>query len=549
MLPHAKSLHNGAQSDFPGGGKRSELVWATAPRGAYARGVAGINAAEEQAARKGITMSSTASNGADAIADGANTSVVSGPLLNDDGQREIRFNAFDMNCIGHQTSGLWRHPQDHSREYKDLEHWVNKAKLLESGYFDALFIADVLGVYDVYGGNADAALRTASQVPLNDPILLTSAMAAVTKHLGFGITAGTAYEHPYPFARRMSTLDHLTKGRVGWNVVTGYLPSAARNFGDTDQLKHDERYDRADEYLEVLYKLWEGSWQDDAVIEDREHDVFADPSKVHPINHQGKYYRVPGIHVSEPSPQRTPVIFQAGASPRGTKFAAENAEAIFVASPTEWQLKATVARIREALEAAGRNRYDARIYALLTVITDATHEQAEAKYQDYLHYASAEGALVLNSGWAGVDLSRFDLDAPLGDIQSNAIQSTAASLAAATGEDGSAWTIRDIAERTKIGGLGPVYVGSGVEVADYLQKLQSNTDVDGFNLAYVINPGTWEDIIKFVVPVLQERNVYPRSYREGTLRNKLFGRGDRLPANHRGAQYRVGGPLGPKLVA
>ncbi|MBT1619152.1 LLM class flavin-dependent oxidoreductase [Curtobacterium flaccumfaciens pv. poinsettiae] len=445
-----------------------------------------------------------------------------------------------MNCVAHQSSGLWRHPRDRSRDYRDLTYWTDLAKTLEGGAFDGIFIADVLGTYDVYGGSNEAALRTGSQVPVNDPILLVSAMASVTEHLGFGITAGTAYEHPYPFARRMSTLDHLTKGRVGWNVVTGYLPSAARNMGQTDQLSHDDRYDVADEYLEVLYKLWEGSWEDDAVVADREAGVFTDPAKVHPIEHHGTHFDVPGIHLSEPSVQRTPVIYQAGASPRGIRFAAENAEAVFVGAPTVEQLASTVAKVRDALEAAGRDRYAARVYTLLTVITDATDELAQAKYEDYLSYASELGALVLNSGWMGVDLSQWDPDQPLGDVESNAIQSAAANIAAATGEDGSKWTIRDLARQTAIGGLGPVAVGGGATIADRLQEIQELTDVDGFNLAYAVTPGTWEDVIEFVIPELRARGAYPEAYEPGSLRQKLHGRGDRLPDEHRGASFRIG---------
>ncbi|TDW46863.1 FMN-dependent oxidoreductase (nitrilotriacetate monooxygenase family) [Curtobacterium sp. PhB25] len=454
--------------------------------------------------------------------------------------RQIRFNAFDMNCVAHQSSGLWRHPRDRSRDYRDLTYWTDLAKTLEGGAFDGIFIADVLGTYDVYGDSNEAALRTGSQVPVNDPILLVSAMASVTEHLGFGITAGTAYEHPYPFARRISTLDHLTKGRVGWNVVTGYLPSAARNMGQTDQLSHDDRYDVADEYLEVLYKLWEGSWEDDAVVADRASGVFTDPAKVHPIEHHGKHFDVPGIHLSEPSVQRSPVIYQAGASPRGIRFAAENAEAVFVGAPTVEQLASTVAKVRDALEAAGRDRYAARVYTLLTVITDATDELAQAKYEDYLSYASELGALVLNSGWMGVDLSQWDLDEPLGDVESNAIQSAAANIAAATGEDGSSWTIRDLARHTAIGGLGPVAVGGGATIADRLQEIQELTDVDGFNLAYAVTPGTWEDVIEFVIPELRARGAYPTGYEPGSLRHKLHGRGDRLPDEHRGASFRIG---------
>jgi len=451
--------------------------------------------------------------------------------------RQIRFNAFDMNCVAHQSSGMWRHPDDQASRYKDLSYWTELAQLLEQGTFDGIFIADVLGTYDVYGGSNEAAIRHGAQVPVNDPILLVSAMAAATKNLGFGITAGTAYEHPYPFARRMSTLDHLTKGRVGWNVVTGYLPSAARNMGADDQLEHDERYDRADEYLEVLYKLWEGSWEDDAVLRDRETGVYTDPSKVHEIGHHGKYFTVPGIHISEPSPQRTPVIYQAGASGRGIAFAAGNAEAIFVAAPTKEVLASTVKKLRDALEAAGRDRYSARIYTLLTIITDETPEKAKAKHEDFKKYASEEGALVFMSGWMGIDLSQYDLDEPVGNVKSNAIQSVIANFqeSAANGKE---FTVRDIGRHGAIGGLGPYIVGSGEQIADQLQEWVDETDVDGFNLAYAITPGTFEDVVKYVIPILRERGAYPTEYVEGTLREKLHGRGDRLPDEHHGASFR-----------
>lgn len=453
--------------------------------------------------------------------------------------RQIRFNAFDMNCVAHQSSGMWRHPDDQSHRYKDLSYWTELAQLLERGTFDGIFIADVLGTYDVYGGSNEAAIRHGAQVPVNDPMLLISAMAHVTEHLGFGVTAGTAYEHPYPFARRMSTLDHLTKGRVGWNVVTGYLPSAARNMGAEDQLEHDDRYDHADEYLEVLYKLWEGSWEDGAVVRDRESGVFTDPSKVHEIGHRGRHFTVPGIHISEPSLQRTPVIYQAGASPRGIAFAAANAEAIFVAAPTKQVLTGTVKRIRDALQAAGRDRYSARIYTLLTIITDSTSEKARAKYDDFLRFASEEGALVFMSGWMGIDLSQYSLDEPIGNVKSNAIQSVVANYQELA-ERGEQVTVGDIARQGAIGGLGPTLVGSAAEIADQLQEWVAEIDVDGFNLAYAITPGTFQDVVDHLIPELRARGAYPSEYALGSLRQKLHGRGDRLPAEHPGASYRVG---------
>lgn len=451
--------------------------------------------------------------------------------------RRIRFNAFAINGVGHQLPGIWRHPADRSRDYRDLEHWTRLARLLEGGLFDGIFLADALGPYDVYDGSADAALRTAAKIPMNDPMMLVSAMAAVTQNLGFGVTASTSAEYPYTFARRMSTLDHLTQGRVGWNVVTGYLKSAAQNLGESDQLTHDERYDRADEYLEVLYKLWEGSWEDDAVVLDAERDMYADPAKVHPIRHEGTYFAVPGVHLSEPSPQRTPVIYQAGASARGIRFAADHAEAIFVASPTIGQTRDQVSRIREGLEAAGRGRDAARVYALLTIVVDQTDEAAAEKYRDIFAHASETGNLVLNSGWSGIDLSRQDLDAPMDPVATEAIQTTVSSLSGASDADGR-WTLRDSARFNATGG--PVVVGSAVTVADALESYMAETDVDGFNLAYALNPGTWEDVIEYLVPELQRRGRYPLDAEPGTLRARMFGHGDRLPDSHRGATYRRG---------
>ncbi|WP_205473410.1 LLM class flavin-dependent oxidoreductase [Nocardioides sp. SYSU D00038] len=439
--------------------------------------------------------------------------------------RQIGFNAFAMNTVGHQSPGLWRHPDDRSAHYRDLEHWTELARVLERGVFDGIFLADVLGTYDVYGGDSTASLRAAAQVPINDPMLLVPAMALVTEHLGFGVTANTSAEHPFPFARRMSTLDHLTRGRVGWNIVTGYLDSAARNLGGT-QLPHDQRYDHAEEYLEVVRRLWEESWEDDAVVRDAASGVFTDPAKVHPIDHHGRWFDVPGFHLSEPSPQRTPVIYQAGSSPRGIGFAARHAEAVFVAASGPASLATTVARVRAAVAEAGRDPRSVRIYTKLTIVTDATPQAARAKYDDYLAHTDAEGALALVSGWMGEDLSRHDLDQPLADVTSNAIH-TYASAYSGVDDDGRPWTVRDLALRAGIGGLGQLVVGSGEEVADEVQALVEQTDVDGFNLAYAVTPGSFVDVVEHVVPVLQARGAYPTAYRPGTLRHKLFGRGDR----------------------
>ena len=243
------------------------------------------------------------------------------------GKKKILLNAFNMNCIGHINHGLWTHPRDTSTRYNTIEYWTELAQLLERGLFDGLFIADIVGVYDVYQNSVDVPLKESIQLPVNDPLLLVSAMAAVTKNLGFGLTANLTYEPPYLFARRMSTLDHLSRGRVGWNIVTGYLDSAAKAMGLREQVEHDRRYDQADEYLQVLYKLWEGSWENGAVLNDPQQRIYAQPEKVHKVEHKGEFYQVEGYHLCEPSPQRTPVLFQAGSSDRGLLFAGRHARA------------------------------------------------------------------------------------------------------------------------------------------------------------------------------------------------------------------------------
>ncbi|WP_140403210.1 LLM class flavin-dependent oxidoreductase, partial [Acinetobacter pittii] len=410
------------------------------------------------------------------------------------------------------------------------------AQILERGFFDGIFIADVLGIYDVYHQSAEHALTGAVQVPVNDPLQIVPAMAAVTKHLGFGVTTSISFEHPYPFARRISTLDHLTKGRVGWNIVTSYLESGSKNLGLKTQVNHDNRYDIADEYLEVLYKLWEGSWEEGSVLRDRENGIFADHKKVHPIQHEGKYFTVPGIHICEPSPQRTPVLYQAGASSRGQKFASQNAECVFIAAPSKIATKKVVQGIRQKLAQEGRDPYSVKIYALLSIVTDETDTKAQAKFKEYQSYGSYDGALTLLSGWSGVDFSQYQPTDKVEYIQTNAIQSLLDSYVNADPER--VWTIEEIANWNSLGGNGPVLVGSAETVSDALQQWVEDTDVDGFNLAYILAHQTFADVVEFIVPELQKRGVYQTSYAQGTLREKLFGAGPYLPENHRGAKYR-----------
>ena len=449
----------------------------------------------------------------------------------------IILNAFEMTCVSHQAAGTWRHPDSQAWKYKDLDYWVELAKLLERGYFDSVFIADVVGVYDIYRGSVETSLLDADQVPVNDPFFQVPAMATVTKHLGFGVTSALTYEQPYALARKFSTLDHLTKGRVAWNVVTSYLNSAAVNLGLKQQISHDERYDIADEFLDVTYKLWEGSWDEDAVLRDRERGIFTDPGKVHPIGHKGKYYDVPGIHLSEPSPQRTPVIFQAGASSRGRAFAAKHAEGVFISPATAEQAREVSDDIRNRAVAAGRSRDSVKVFTLLTVITGESDEAAQAKYRDYLSYANGEGMLSFYGGWTGIDFSEYDPDQPLEAIDNDSIRSVLELLA--TADPDRKWTPRDIIEHRSIGGLGPVLVGGPKTVADEMERWVDVGGIDGFNLAYAITPGTFEDLVEFIVPELQRRGRVRTSYEGDTLReNLLDGSSPYAAADHPAARYR-----------
>jgi alkanesulfonate monooxygenase len=309
--------------------------------------------------------------------------------------------------------------------------------------------------------------------------------------------------------------------------------------GMKEQVDHDTRYEIAEDYLQVVYKLWEGSWEDGAVLRDKAGRRFADASRIHRIEHQGPWFQSSAVHLSEPSPQRTPVLYQAGASPRGRQFAADHAECVFINGPSERVVAGIVADIRKRAAKAGRNPREILIFTMMTVITGRTGAEARDKLADYQQYVDDEAALALMSGWTGVDFSKLDPDKPIPASDKGAM--TSALDAFTTNADpGQVWTPRKVARHAAIGGRGPVIVGSATEVATALQRWVAETDVDGFNLAYAITPETFEDIADLVVPVLQERGAYKRDYAPGTLREKLYGPGRaRLGADHPAARVRA----------
>ena len=447
-------------------------------------------------------------------------------------KKQILLNAFNMNCVGHINHGLWTHPRDNSSQYKTLAYWTELAQLLERGLFDGLFIADIVGVYDIYQDSVDVTLKESIQLPVNDPLLLVSAMAAVTRHLGFGLTANLTYEAPYLFARRLSTLDHLSGGRVGWNIVTGYLDSAAKAMGLTEQVEHDRRYDQADEYLEVLYKLWEGSWEDDAVVQDRERRIYAQPEKVHKVQHEGEFYRVEGYHLCEPSPQRTPLLFQAGSSTRGLQFAGQHAECVFISGQNKPATRAQVDKVRNAAIAAGRDGQAVKVFMGLTVIVAATEAQAWAKHAEYLSYASAEAGVAHFAASTAIDFARYELDEPIQYVKGNAIESATKTL------QNNDWTRRKLLDQHALGGRYITLVGDPEQVADALEAWIAETGLDGFNLTRTVTPESYADFIDLVIPVLQARGSYKTAYAQGTLREKVFGKGPGLPEGHAGFSYK-----------
>lgn len=400
-------------------------------------------------------------------------------------KKQLLLHAFVESCSGHQSPGLWRHLEDESWKFNDIHHWIDLAKKLEAAKFHGLFIADVLGGYDVYQGpqNLAPAIRSGAQWPVNEPLAIVPAMAAATKSLGFGVTVATSYEQPYHLARRLSTVDHLTDGRVGWNIVTGYLDSAARNLGAKEQMEHDERYARAEEYLRVMYKLWQSSWRDDAVILDRERGIYTDPALVRQIDHVGKYYKVPGPHICQPSPQRTPVLLQAGTSKAGKAFSSQHAEAIFVAGHSPVVVAKSIADIRQqARDDHGRDPQSLKFLALICPIIGKTEDEAAAKFADFQQYGDIDGALALFGGWTGIDLSQYDDDQELRHVESNAIRSAVEGWSKAS-PGVAKWTKHTVAKHITVGGLGATVVGTPEQVADEFERWVVEADVDGFNIA------------------------------------------------------------------
>ncbi|MDV8157886.1 LLM class flavin-dependent oxidoreductase [Acinetobacter bereziniae] len=447
-------------------------------------------------------------------------------------KKKILLNAFDMNSVGHINHGLWTHPRDESHRFNELNYWTDLAKTLEQGLFDGLFIADITGVYDVYQNGIDLTLKESIQLPSHDPSTLISAMAAVTQNLGFGVTVNLSYETPYQFARRFASLDHLTQGRIGWNIVTGYLDSAERLIGQKGLKDHDLRYEQAEEFLELCYKFWEGSWENDAIQKDKQKRIFTDPKKVYQINHHGRFYQSQGVFQVSPSPQRTPVLFQAGASPRGLAFSTRHAECVFIGGDQPAKIKQQVDKIRELAIQQGRDPQDIKIFVGITVVTAETDQLAQQKLAEYASYASPEAGLAHYSSSVGIDLSQYADDEAIPYRQTNSIASVNNKFKE------NKITPNDLKAQHQLGGRYPLIVGSGETIAEKLIQLLDETGIDGFNLTRTVAPESHQDFIKWVIPQLQQRGRFKTQYENGTLRNKIFKQGDYLNQQHPASAFR-----------
>lgn len=444
----------------------------------------------------------------------------------------MHLNAFALATPSPQFSGMWKHPQDRSGEgYRSSSYWIDLAQTLERGCFDALFFAETTGVADIHGGSEAAIIRSGVFTPQIDPTLLVAAAASHTEHLGFAVTHNTSYHPPYLTARLFSSLDHMTNGRIGWNVVTSSAAYAERN-GLGQVTEHDLRYDMADEYMDVCYDLWERSWDDDAVRLDTAADVFADPDKVHRIDHEGRWFSVRGPHQVAPSPQRTPVIYQAGGSPRGMAFAGRHAEAVFLAQSDPNRAAGYVTEVRAAARANGRHPKDLKVLMGFRCAIAAAEHQVDELRAELDRYGSPEGTLAMFSAWTGIDTGSVARDVPVAELDGNAMLSVAKN--ATFVEPHPDLSVGEVVDAIAENANGVKYVGTAPQIADEMEALME-TGIDGFNIVTSPHPIGFERFVDHVVPELQRRGLFRSEYEETTLRERYLGPGrSRLPENHPG---------------
>ena len=431
--------------------------------------------------------------------------------------KHIHFVSFQINSPINHTVLSWAAPQDNRLEaLGDLGLWIDMARTLERGLFDAIFFADTPGVFDRYMDRMDDAIRYGVCWPTMDPVTLLGAIAGATERLGLAATVSTGPHHPYSVVRQLSTLDYMSGGRVGWNIVTGHLRGEHRAYG-LPELPHDERYDRAEEYMDICYALWD-SVQDGAVLADKEGGIFADPSKVKALHHQGKYFNCNTVAPALPSPQGRPVLFQAGSSGRGQQFAMKHADVVFAIQPNTPGMARFMDDFRAAAKQLGREPAPGVTFGVQPIV-GGTEEEARRKLNDIVERIPLEGAISRLSGTMGVDFSGMELDQPLAEMQTQGSQGLMKAFSNVIGEK--PLTLRDVAIRWGLAVGMPQLVGSPEQVADQLETIWRETGCHGFNLTPHVMPSSIEDFVDQVVPILQKRGVYPAEYLGKTLRQTM----------------------------
>lgn len=459
-------------------------------------------------------------------------------------RQPLIFSAFLMNTTSHIIGGAWRREEAEQHHFQELAHWTSLVRKLEDAGFDLAFFADVVGLYGDHEGGWASHVRKGLQIPSNDPLVLISALAAVTDRIGLALTSSVIQAHPFTFARQLSTLDHLSGGRIGWNVVTSAQENAHRNFGGEGLAKHSGRYDWAEEYLQVCYKLWEGSWEDDALVQDKtlEHDrgrgLHADPAKVAKIHHTGEYYSVEGPHLVAPSPQRTPFLFQAGSSDRGRDVAARHAEATFSMAPRQEIAAAQAEDVKERAVRFGRAPQDVKFIQGLSFVIGSTAAEAQARARDLDESIDDHALIAHTAGSLGVDVGHLPVDTPLDDLKDTEGAQGHLSELRKMAPNGRV-TLRDLAhfraQSTRV-------VGTPEQIADELATWQE-VGIDGINVINSTIPGSYEEFIEHLLPELRARGLARTPGQNdapaqgATLRARLAG-SDRLPGSHPAAEFR-----------
>ncbi|CAN7628970.1 NtaA/DmoA family FMN-dependent monooxygenase [Phenylobacterium sp. LjRoot219] len=431
--------------------------------------------------------------------------------------KQIHLVSFQINSPINHTILSWADPKDNRLQaLGDMKLWQELGRTLERGRFDAIFFADTPGVFDRYKERLDDSLRYGVCWPTHDPVPLLGIIGAATEHLGLTATVSTGPHHPYALVRSLSTLDYLTRGRIGWNIVTGHLRGEHRAFG-LPVLEHDQRYDRAEEYMDICYRLWD-SVADDAIIADKTSGVFADPAKIEILDHAGEYFRCNTVSPAWPSAQRRPVLFQAGSSGRGQRFAMKHAEVVFAIQPNLASMKRFMAEFHALAAETGVRRVPGVTFGIQPII-GGTEEEARAKLNGLIDRIPPEASIARLSGSMGVDFSGMELDQPLAEMQTQGSQGLMKAFSTAVGDK--PLTLRDVAIRWGLAVGMPQLVGTPEQVADQMETIWRETGCHGFNVTPHVMPSSIEDFVDQVVPILQKRGIYRTEYEGKTFRENL----------------------------